>query len=381
MLRSSTLALVVAILPSFASAQQPAQEMSRAHVIVRGETLWGLAQRYYGDAFLWPRIWEANRPLIQDPDLILPEWEIQIPGISGPTVVGGVTVSGAGAAAGGDAAGGGAVSGQLGGQLGAGAFGEGDEGATDGDSQGNLRTVFYRDPFPDSEVGTAARREFTIVSRDMVYSAPWLAPLSEGPDSIGAVFELIESGDLRTAFPFSRLKIHLTGLTDVELGDRLITYRSASSIPLVGRVVQPTGALSVVRLESGGVVAVVVKVYERIRAGDLVGVAPAYDLVAGQYPDLVTGAETTATLIGFAARHMVPGIGSFTFIDHGEADGVAIGDEYVLLTPAGDGWERDISGRIQIVAVGARTATARVLQTDGAVFAAGETVRLDKKMR
>ncbi len=380
MLRSSTLALVVAILPSFASAQQPAQEMSRAHVIVRGETLWGLAQRYYGDAFLWPRIWEANRPLILDPDLILPEWEIQIPGISGPTIVGGVTVAGEDASAVGNAAGG-AVSGQIGGQRDAGAFGEGDEGATGGDSQRNLRTVFYRDLFADSDVGGATRREFSVVSRDMVYSAPWLAPVSEGPDSIGAVSELIESGDLRTAFPFSRLKIRLTGLTDVELGDRLITYRSVSSIPRVGQVVQPTGALTVVRLEDGGVVAVVVKAYDRIRAGDLVGMAPAYDLEVGEYPELVTGAETTATLIGFAARHMVPGVGTFTFIDHGEADGAAIGDEYVLLTPAGDGWERDISGRIQIVAVGARTATARVLQTDGAVFAAGETVRLDKKMR
>lgn len=381
MLRSSTLALVVAILPSFASAQRPAQESSRTHVIVRGETLWGLAQRYYGDAFLWPRIWEANRSQIEDPDLILPEWSIQIPGLSEPAVVGGVTVTGAAdAPAGGDAAGG-AVSGQIGGQQGVGEFGEVGEGVSAEDPRLNNRTRFYKDPFADADIGGATRRDFTVVSRDMVYSAPWLAPENSGADSIGAVSGLVEGGDLRTAYTFNRVNIRLDGREDVELGDRLITYREAATIPLVGKVVEPTGALTVVRLETGGVVAVVVKSYDRIRVGDLVGPAPAYDLEDGQYPELVTGDETTATLTGFAARSTVQGLGSMVFIDRGESDGVAIGDEYVLLAPAADGWEREVSGRLQIVAVASTSATARLIHTNGVSFAPGEIVRLDKKMR
>ncbi len=33
---------------------------STVHTIVRGDTLWGLATRYYGNPYLWPQLWEWN---------------------------------------------------------------------------------------------------------------------------------------------------------------------------------------------------------------------------------------------------------------------------------------------------------------------------------
>lgn len=30
------------------------------HIIERGQTLWGIAQRYYGNPYLWPQLWELN---------------------------------------------------------------------------------------------------------------------------------------------------------------------------------------------------------------------------------------------------------------------------------------------------------------------------------
>lgn len=33
---------------------------SKVHIIERGDTLWGLAQRFYGDPYLWPQLWENN---------------------------------------------------------------------------------------------------------------------------------------------------------------------------------------------------------------------------------------------------------------------------------------------------------------------------------
>ena len=49
----------------------------------RRESLWRIAEydRWYADPFLWPRIWRRNRALIQNPDLIYPNWRLIIPAI------------------------------------------------------------------------------------------------------------------------------------------------------------------------------------------------------------------------------------------------------------------------------------------------------------
>jgi len=41
------------------------------HIIVKGDTLWDIANQYYQDPFLWPQLYQAN-PYISDPDLIYP---------------------------------------------------------------------------------------------------------------------------------------------------------------------------------------------------------------------------------------------------------------------------------------------------------------------
>ncbi len=41
------------------------------HIIERGDTLWDLAERYLGDPYLWPQIWERN-PYIKDSHWIYP---------------------------------------------------------------------------------------------------------------------------------------------------------------------------------------------------------------------------------------------------------------------------------------------------------------------
>ncbi|MFL6231540.1 MAG: LysM peptidoglycan-binding domain-containing protein [Thermoanaerobaculia bacterium] len=33
----------------------------QVHVVVKGDTLWGIAAKYYGNAYLWPQIWEKNK--------------------------------------------------------------------------------------------------------------------------------------------------------------------------------------------------------------------------------------------------------------------------------------------------------------------------------
>jgi len=39
-------------------------EGAEVHVVESGDTLWDLAEKFYGDAYLWPQIWERNRYIV-----------------------------------------------------------------------------------------------------------------------------------------------------------------------------------------------------------------------------------------------------------------------------------------------------------------------------
>jgi nucleoid-associated protein YgaU len=49
------------------------------HRVVAGDTLSAIAQQVYGDPALWPRIFEANRDQILNPNLIFPGQVLRIP--------------------------------------------------------------------------------------------------------------------------------------------------------------------------------------------------------------------------------------------------------------------------------------------------------------
>lgn len=54
----------------------------KQHKVVRGDTLWHLAEKYYSNPFMWGKIYNANLNIITNPDLIYPSDELVIPGIT-----------------------------------------------------------------------------------------------------------------------------------------------------------------------------------------------------------------------------------------------------------------------------------------------------------
>ena len=57
----------------------PSVTTGRTYVVVSGDSLSKIAKREYGDAQKWPKIYEANRNIIKNPDLIYPGQELRIP--------------------------------------------------------------------------------------------------------------------------------------------------------------------------------------------------------------------------------------------------------------------------------------------------------------
>ncbi|NNC84295.1 MAG: peptidoglycan-binding protein LysM [Flavobacteriales bacterium] len=52
---------------------------AKFHVVQKGDTLSKIAKDVYGDPMRYPEIFEANRPLLKDPDEIYPGQTLRIP--------------------------------------------------------------------------------------------------------------------------------------------------------------------------------------------------------------------------------------------------------------------------------------------------------------
>jgi nucleoid-associated protein YgaU len=60
--------------PPIASTTKPL-----THIVQKGDCLWNIAHNAFGDPFKWTLIYEANKSKINNPDLIYPNQEFDIP--------------------------------------------------------------------------------------------------------------------------------------------------------------------------------------------------------------------------------------------------------------------------------------------------------------
>ncbi len=55
---------------------------SQFHTVVSGDSLSAISKKYYGTWKLYPEIFEANKPMLSDPDKIYPGQVLRIPAIN-----------------------------------------------------------------------------------------------------------------------------------------------------------------------------------------------------------------------------------------------------------------------------------------------------------
>jgi hypothetical protein len=239
-----------------------------------------------------------------------------------------------------------------------------------------VRTIFYSDTTSQGGgTGGSAEIPHVAVTRDMVYSAPWLVRPDMEPESTGSI-EGFATPNTRASTIRSFDRIVVAMPAPARVGAQLQLFRVMRSIEMVGQVVVPTGLATVESIGGSGVVAVVTKEYQRIQPGDLVRPVPTYTLQAGQYAqDIAGGSE--AMVMGAAGRQEVNNLGHIAFLDLGSDDGVVVGDEFVLYGSVAGAPE----GRMQVVGVTANTSSARIVALVDDVFHQGVVVRLARKMR
>lgn len=63
--------------PDTSTTQSPATPSQ--YTTAQGDNLWKIAQDHYGDGYAWTRIWQANRDIISDPNLLLVGQQLTLP--------------------------------------------------------------------------------------------------------------------------------------------------------------------------------------------------------------------------------------------------------------------------------------------------------------
>ena len=94
-LRKSITALAFFAISGLAAAQAPSAPLTLRpdapdrYVVVPGDTLWGISQRYTDSPWRWPELWGLNKDQIRNPHLIYPGNVILLDRASGRLSIGG----------------------------------------------------------------------------------------------------------------------------------------------------------------------------------------------------------------------------------------------------------------------------------------------------
>lgn len=349
-------ALVSVTTPRSADAQVLDLPEGGQHAVVVGNTLWDLAAFFYGDPFLWPRIYEANLDRVEDPHWIYPGQLLLIP--DGEGNVQEVRV----------------ISGEPGRP----------DRPMEPQGPGLVyrepeRTVFFRDTTETQAAVEASLASWLAVPTSIFYSAPFI-DYSNAEDAMGSIVDFEGEEEVRTPRSWMVLYDRVVLQMDGDMptpGTRLQAYDLLDPREgLEGLVAIPTGVLTVLHRSPEGVVASVDAQYSRMRTGDFVRALPTYP---GQPGVVATAIENgpRASVMAYADPVELHQPGHFFFLDMGRSDGLRVGDEFVVEL---DRENARIEGRAQVVGVQDEVATARIMMIRNPVFIDGVELRQSHRM-
>ena len=344
-------ALFLILTPAFAQEEQAATDSAAGggtYTIRKGDTLWDISKSRLSDPFAWPRIWKDN-PFIHDPDLIYPGQVITLPP--------GVTI--APRAEGEEAPARPPVS----------------EGETPFVEKGELTTTLPSVSEGNIiNIGGAVKRQ-PVANAVAILNAGFL---EENHDETRPI-----EGSPAPRELYSMLDELYVKPDGVRTGDRFIIGRYEGEIKnpgtkeLLGTLVRVTGILDIEGPKDGFMIGSISRAFTDIKGTDLL--FPYQDPLLVYEP--VSPNPKAAGLSGYVAAvkgdRRDSGQTDMLYINKGVLDGVLPGDTFIVARSGGVVEKGGCPlkkvetvlpevevGRIQVIAVRGRTATAKILRSD-----------------
>lgn len=355
--RPGRAALIAGVVVMLAAAPTMAQDTGRTHVVRRGDTLWDLARQYLGNPFLWPRIFDANRGVVKDPNLIFPTEQLLIPPMLADTTKAVVLPPAPAPAVPRPAA----------------AVVE------------SVRVADRDRPPLDSIVPEPPA---VAASPLAFYAVSWLADTTALP-VVGHLLRLAEPGLMSDRLParlhpFERFVV-VSGDTAVRSGDTVLVAQYGRAVRGYGRVVEPAGLLRVDSVGSGLFTATVVRQFGMAQLGDPVLKPPPVQEAAPGTPAVVADG-VGGRLITFREDHAIHDVNEEAYVNLGTGDGLVPGDELEVLAPmpenaGGRHLPPEPLGTVRVMRVEEHAATVRVIGLRSAGLRDGLLVRVVKKVR
>ena len=211
------------------------------------------------------------------------------------------------------------------------------------------------------------------------------APLLSGDDDVRPIGRLAEVQS-PTVVPGAfgpqiglndRVYVALSGSARIRNGDGIHFFRPVRQVGAWGWVFQSTGIATVMAVQGGTATARIDRMYDKVAAGDLA--VPPEPFAPVAVAPSKNASPIGGLIIAFASPHPLQMPNEIVFLDLGADSGVQIGDEFVAFVPRQPrdwGIRPEIPiGRLQVVRVAGRTASARIVHLEQPALQPGIPVR------
>jgi hypothetical protein len=375
--------------------QQP--QVPAGHVVAKGETLWSIAQMYFGDPLLWPEIYRLNTAVIEDPHWIYPGETLVLAPMIGETIAQGPTEP-----APVDTMAPAADTVRATPQAADTILAPVDTMPADTTQAvieeppppppptESYRTMFDHDRTRTQQVQDMLRayteQPYRPLRRGEFYAAGWLSEQENLPwgKVLGSTTRAAIPRITTTSSAMVGEEIAVSPPSDASyhVGDSLLLARVDRELVEWGEVVVPVGVARVTAVQEKQVLAQVIMQFARVKDGRLaIPLEPFKD--PGRVRPTAVEAGLEGTLIAQRDPHGVVVTSEYLFIDKGRADGVVPGDIFEVYRPSservGEGSEK-VSAVIMVVHTREKSATGLVLNVIHPDLRTGMPVRLIRKM-